>query len=360
MGSSAVPPRIGMLGGGFMARTHTHAARVAGAHLEALASSRPERSEGAARDLGYRRALTPDELLTSALPIVHVCTPNDTHAAYSLAALRAGSFVVCEKPLATNVREAEELADAAAAGGMAGAVPFVYRYHPMAREARARFHSGSAGELTTVLGLYLQDWLLREDQTNWRVDAGRGGPSRAFADIGSHLVDLIEFVTADRITRLAATMRTVHSQRGDEPVGTEDAVAVTVEFDGGAIGSLLISQVAPGRKNGLVFELAGTEESLRFEQEDPELLWVGRERGSLTLHRDGESLSEDAAALSFLPAGHPQGYQDAFNAFIADAYRAASGDLPPGMPTFADGLRAARITDAVVESARTGAWVEVG
>lgn len=355
----ATTPRIAMLGGGFMARTHTHAALAAGADLEALASSSPDRSEEAARGLGYRRALSAEELLAGAFPVVHVCTPNDTHAAYSEAAIRAGSFVICEKPLATSAREAEDLTALAADHAMVGAVPFVYRYHPMAREARSRFTAGSAGRLTTVLGLYLQDWLLEKAETNWRVNNRRGGPSRAFADIGSHLVDLIEFVTADRIARLVASMRTVHPTRGSEQVHTEDAVAVTIEFAGGAIGSLLISQVAPGRKNGLVFELAGTEESLRFEQEDPESLWVGRPAESLTLHRDGAQLSEEAARLSFLPPGHPQGYQDAFNAFIADAYRAAAGDTPPQMPTFADGLRAARITHAVMESARLGTWVDL-
>lgn len=352
-------PSIGMLGGGFMARTHTHAARVAGAHLDALASSTPESSQIAARSLGYGRSLSADELTAASLPVVHVCTPNDSHATYSAAAIRAGSFVVCEKPLATSLRDAEELVTLAHESNMVGAVPFVYRYHPMAREARARFHSGSVGRLTTVLGLYLQDWLLKQDQTNWRVNAENGGPSRAFADIGSHLADLIEFVTNDRITRLVAAMRTVHSERGSEQVHTEDAVSVTVEFAGGAVGSLLISQVAPGRKNGLVFEIAGTEASLRFDQEEPELLWVGRPAGSTTLHRDGEQLSAEASRLSFLPPGHPQGYQDAFNAFIADAYMAAAGSPPEGMPTFADGLRAARITEAVLDSARLGTWVDV-
>lgn len=352
-------PSIGMLGGGFMARTHTHAARAAGAHLDALASSTPESSRAAGRALGYGRVLGADDLIAASLPVVHVCTPNDSHAKYSAAAIRAGSFVICEKPLATNVQDAEDLVTLARDSNMVGAVPFVYRYHPMAREARARFHSGSAGRLTTVLGLYLQDWMLNQGQTNWRVDTAHGGPSRAFADIGSHLVDLIEFVTGDTITRLVAAIRTIHPQRGSQSVHTEDAVALTVEFAGGAIGSLLISQVAPGRKNGLVFEVAGTETSLRFNQEDPELLWVGRPEGSLTLHRGEEPLSEEGSRLSFLPPGHPQGYQDAFNAFIADAYSAAAGSLPEGMPTFADGLRAARITQAVLESARAGTWVDV-
>src|SRR5690625_2191638 len=262
-------PSIGMLGGGFMARTHTHAARAAGAHLDALASSTPESSRAAGRALGYGRALGAEDLIAASLPVVHVCTPNDSHAKYSAAAIRAGSFVICEKPLATNVQDAEDLVTLARDSNMVGAVPFVYRYHPMAREARARFHSGSAGRLTTVLGLYLQDWMLNQGQMNWRVDTAHGGPSRAFADIGSHLVDLIEFVTGDTITRLVAAIRTIHPQRGSQSVHTEDAVALTVEFAGGAIGSLLISQVAPGRKNGLVFEVAGTEASLRFDQEDP-------------------------------------------------------------------------------------------
>src|SRR5690625_5373770 len=139
--------------------------------------------------------------------------------------------------------------------------------------------------------------MLNQGQMNWRVDTAHGGPSRAFADIGSHLVDLIEFVTGDTITRLVAAIRTIHPQRGSQSVHTEDAVALTVEFAGGAIGSLLISQVAPGRKNGLVFEVAGTEASLRFDQEDPELLWVGRPEGSLTLHRGGEQLSEEGSRL---------------------------------------------------------------
>src|SRR5690606_32468632 len=120
-----------------------------------------------------------------------------------------------------------------------------------------------------------------------------GGPSRAFADIGSHLVDLVEFVTDQRITRLAAATRTVHPERGGSSVATEDTVAVTLELSGGGIGTLLVSQVAPGRKNGLVLEIAGHRESLRFEQEDPERLWVGRRGHSLLLRRDADTLEPD-------------------------------------------------------------------
>lgn len=343
-----------------MARTHTLAARAAGAGLEAIASSSPARAAEAAAALGYSRALPAEDLLAAGLPFVHVCTPNQSHVEYARTALRAGSHVICEKPLATSAAEARALAAEVEDSGSFGAVPFVYRYHPMVREARARIAAGEAGAVLTVAGQYLQDWLLEPDDHNWRVGAGSGGPSRAFADIGSHLVDLVEFVSGDRIARLVATTRTVHPERGGRPVDTEDSVALTLELAGGGIGALLVSQVAPGRKNGLVLELAGSRESLRFEQEDPERLWVGRRGHSVLLRRDPATLAPDAARVSSLPAGHPQGYQDAFNAFVADAYAAAAGEPRDGVPTFADGARAAVITDAVLASARDGRWVEVG
>lgn len=357
--ASLARPSIGMLGAGFMARTHSRAARLAGADLDALASSSFERADHAAREIGYRRALSPDELLAEGLPFVHICSPNTTHRDYALAALRAGSHVICEKPLATNAADARALAEEAADARLVGAVPFVYRYHPMVREARARIANGESGAVLTISGQYLQDWLLDASDDNWRVARESGGPSRAFADIGSHLVDLVEFVSGDRIVRLVATTSTVHGERAGHAVATEDAVALTVELAGGGIGSLLVSQVAPGRKNGLVLEIAGTKESLRFEQEDPERLWVGRRGHSLLLRRDPENLSRDAARLSSLPAGHPLGYLTAFDAFVADAYAAAAGEAPEGLPTFADGARASEITDAVLASAEHGTWVEV-
>ncbi|MEV8338654.1 Gfo/Idh/MocA family oxidoreductase [Leucobacter sp. NPDC077196] len=352
-------PNAAMLGAGFMARTHTHAARLAGARLTALAASSQQSSERAAAALGYERATSPEQLLADAHDVVHICTPNTSHVAFARAALLAGSNVICEKPLATSAADARELVELAEAERLVGAVPFVYRYHSMVREARARIASGAPGAVVTIAGQYLQDWLLGAQDDNWRVAAEAGGPSRAFADIGSHLVDLVEFVSGDRISRLVATTRTVHAERNGQRVSTEDAVALTLELVGGGIGSLLVSQVAPGRKNGLVLEIAGAEESVRFEQEDPERLWVGRRDQSLLLRRDPDTLSPDAARLSNVPAGHAQGYQDAFNAFVADAYAAVAGEQPEGLPTFADGYRAAQITDAVLESARAGRWVEV-
>jgi predicted dehydrogenase len=356
------PLGVGIVGGGFMATVHSRAARAARAHLVGVSSSRPERAVAAAAELGIDGAFASlEELIADpGIDVVHVTTPNALHAEQALAVIEAGKHVVCEKPLATTVADAVRLADAAASAGVTATVPFVYRFHPLVREARGRFASGETGRLLTVAGSYLQDWLLDSADDNWRVDSAAGGRSRAFADIGSHLVDLIEFVTGDRVSRVAATKRTFFDSRAEHAaITTEDAVAVAVQTAGGAIGTLLVSQAAAGRKNRLHVELSGSAESVVFDQEQPETLWVGRRRGSLLVPRDADQLQPDAARLVTTPAGHPQGYQDAFNAFVADTYAAIAGADPEGLPRFADGLRAARVTDAVIESAESGAWVDV-
>lgn len=374
MGGDAVSHRIGsgggtaaavaaaLIGGGFMGRVHAHALRAAGVPIVGIASSTHASAEAAAARLGIDRAYRGvEELLADeSVTLVHVLTPNATHAPLANAVLSAGRHVVCEKPLATTVADATQLADRAAGSELIAAVPFVYRFHPMVREARERIARGEAGRLLSVQGAYLQDWLLAADDDNWRVDAGLGGASRAFADIGSHLCDLLEFIAGERIMRLVARTRTVHSERGGHAVETEDLVGMLAELQGGALVSLLVSQVAPGRKNGLVLELHGQRESLRFEQERPEELWIGRRRESLLQLRNPDELQGDAARLSTLPAGHPLGYQDAFTAFVADTARSvAQGTAVEGLPVFADGLRAAHLTQAVLDSARSGAWVDL-
>ncbi|MFD5865497.1 Gfo/Idh/MocA family protein [Agromyces sp. NPDC127015] len=354
--------RAGFIGGGFMAAVHSRAARAARAELVGAASSTSGRAAAAAERLGLGAAYDSFEALLADpdIDVVHICTPNTTHARFARAALEAGKHVVCEKPLATTAADAVELVRLADERGLVAAVPFVYRFHPMVREARARVAAGETGRLLSVHGAYLQDWLSTPGDDDWRVDPALGGPSRAFADIGSHLVDLVEFVAGERIARLTASTSTAYAERADHvAVETEDLVALVVEFASGALGTLLVSQVAPGRKNALSIELAGTEASIRFEQERPDTLWVGRTAASSIIERDPARLDADAARLSLVPAGHPMGYQDAFNAFVADAYAAIDGARPDGLPVFADGLRAAQVTEAVLASAERRDWTEV-
>jgi predicted dehydrogenase len=354
---------VGFVGGGFMAAVHSRAARAARARLVGLSSSSPARARESAELLGMDRGYDDlDELLSDdSVEVVHVCTPNALHAEQALAVIRAGKHVVCEKPLATSSSDAAAMLAAADTARVVATVPFVYRFHPLVREARARFQEGESGRLLSIHGSYLQDWLVDPGEDNWRIDAAAGGTSRAFADIGSHLVDLIEFVTGDRIARVAASKRTFLAERAvHSSISTEDAAAVVLETRGGAIGTLLVSQVAPGRKNRLHIELAASAESVAFDQENPEVLWLGRKRGSILLPRDADQLHADAKRLSVVPPGHPQGYQDAFNAFVADTYASIRGGAPDGLPTFSDGLRAVRVTDAVMLASTDARWVEIG
>lgn len=354
------PLRAGFIGGGFMAATHSRAVRAARGIPALVASSSPERSVLAAEEYGIAATASVADLVADPeIDVVHVVTPNVLHAEQVRLALAHDKHVICEKPLAVTLAEATDLAERAAAAGVVAAVPFVYRYHPQVRAARARVAAGELGTLLSVDGAYLQDWLLEASDTDWRMTAEAGGASRAFADIGSHLCDLIEFVSGDRIVALAARTRRVFDERGGESVANEDIVAITVEFRGGALGTLLITQMAPGHKNSLDFELHGTRESLRFEQERPDQLWLGSRSGTRLLFRDGTVDPEDAARLSFIPAGHAQGYQDAFNAFVADAYALVRGEAREGVPLFADGVRAAQLAEAVLESARTREWITV-
>ncbi|THV40200.1 Gfo/Idh/MocA family protein [Glycomyces buryatensis] len=351
--------RAAIIGTGFMGRVHSHAIAVAGGSVAGICGSSPERAREAAASLRAEAVYEDMAALIDAADVVHVCVPNHLHAPIALAAIAAGKHVVCEKPLSTDVDSARAMTEAAAEAGVVAAVPFVYRFHPMAREARARVAAGKLGRLTLAHGSYLQDWLLHPGDDNWRVDADKGGALRAFGDIGSHWCDLLEFVTGDRITAVSAQLSTANRRRAGRPVSTEDIVTLQFATDGGMIGSTVISQVSAGRKNRLLLEISGTEASVAFDQERPETLWVGGRAANAELMRDPESLSPAAARLAGVPAGHAQGYQDCFNGFVADTRAAITGQAPDGLPVFADGLRAARLAEAVAASARTRDWVEV-
>ena len=355
--------RAGFVGGGFMAEVHSRAVRAAFGSPVAVVTSTPSSAARASERLGLGTAYDSLEQLLAddSVDVIHICSPNTTHARFATLALTAGKHVICEKPLATSVADAEALVSLATRSGLVAAVPFVYRFHPMVREARARVLSGEVGTVFSIQGQYLQDWLLSHDDDNWRVDEASGGSSRAFADIGSHLCDLIEFILNDRIKNLSAVTRTVFSERrSNKNIQTEDIAAILFETHLGAVGTLLISQVAPGRKNRLTVEISGHDKSLSFDQENPEQLWIGSRNESQVLVRDPATNHESAARLSVLPSGHVQGYQDAFNGFIADAYTAIrTGTVPEGMPQFADGLRAAQLTSAVQRSARERTWQQI-
>ncbi|SFE62209.1 Predicted dehydrogenase [Actinacidiphila alni] len=365
--------RTAIAGVGMIGQVHLDAVRRNGAPVVGVSASTPARAKEAAAALGVERAFDSSQALVTSddVDVVHICTPNGAHAELAELALRAGKHVVCEKPLTTSGATADALAALAAETGLVAAVPFVYRYHPMAAEARARVRDGRAGDVRLVHGHYLQDWLSEPDDTNWRVDTVAGGPSRAFADIGSHWCDLVEWVTGHRIAELTAVSQTVDRTAEGAAVrpDTEDVVQLLFRTDRGATGTVTVSQISPGRKNRLWFEVDGTRTSLAFDQENPESLFVGSRGENAAVLRDPAVLSPVAARLSVVPGGHPMGYLDCFAAFVREVHaairapRAADGpaaDTTWGTyPTFDDAARMVRLTEAVLGSAADRSWKEV-
>jgi predicted dehydrogenase len=341
-----------------IASVHAHAVAANGLTLAGVLSSDAASTSRASEKLGIAPAQSLSDLIEKS-DVIHICTPNVFHAAAVLEVLRAGKSVICEKPLAISVAEAETLVDAAQVAGVVAAVPYVYRFYSVVREMRRRVEAGGPERVQLVHGSYLQDWLAGDGATNWRVNPTLGGPTRAFGDIGVHWFDLIEFITGQRVASLVANTVQAFGSRAGEPVATEDAVTVMFTLEGGANGSTVISQISRGRKNRLMVSIDRDSDSLEFNQEHPNELWEGTQDGSSLFARGSAALT-GALPYSFLPPGHPQGYQDAFNAFVSDVYQSVTtGELVAGLPTFTDGLRGAVLSEAVLESARQSNWVNL-
>jgi len=373
--------RAAIIGHGFIAGVHIDALRRLGVSIEGLLGSSFDRASRAASDANIPRAyhdlseLAADERID----VVHVTSPNHAHADQVLALLAAGKHVVCEKPLAMTVEQARLMAQAAQESGKVAAICFTTRFFPMSSQAKAMVDRGQLGELRLVTGHHLQDWLALDTDWNWRLDPAIGGVTRAIGDIGSHWIDLVEWVTGDRIDEVMAEFATFIPVRKkpvgpvqtfaaaagathDVPIGTEDAALVLLRFASGARGQLTVSQISQGHDNESAYELSGAKESLAWESGDSDNLWLGH-RGA-----PNELLSRDPSvvvpqARGWLPAGHVEGLADAWTAFFREVYSDVAAGMPRAHPryaTFADGLRGLEIEEAIVTSARQGVWVTIG
>ena len=372
--------RVGVIGTGFIGPHHVDASRRTGlADVVAMAGSSVERAGPVAKRLGINDVRTADELLADPMiDVVHICTPNASHADLGRRALAAGKHVMMEKPLALDASEAEDLRRRAADAGRHAAVAFTYRGYPMVRQARADAHDGRIGDVRLVFGAYLQDWLLEEGDYNWRVDPAAGGRSRAVADIGSHWFDTVEHVSGLSVAEVMADLRTFITRRirpsdaaatfergaGGESVAiqSEDAASILLRFEGGATGTFLISQISAGHANDFWWELMGSRASVAWRQEDPEFLrYRERDAGSVTVRRAPSA--GPVPGVPSLPAGHPEGWSDALRDLFRDMYASIQRGGPPAAdqpyPTFADGERAVRFVDAVLRSAERGAWERI-
>jgi predicted dehydrogenase len=379
---------MGLVGAGFVGPHHIDAVRRLGfVDVVALAGSSDETARDKAQALGVPKSYGRYQALLDDpdVHVVHNATPNHLHFPVIAAALARGKHVVSDKPLATTAVDAKSLVEQAHRAGVVHAVTFNYRGNPLVQEARRRIASGDIGPPHFLHGWYLQDWLIKETDYSWRVEPDKGGASAAVADIGSHWCDLAEHVSGLRIAEVLGVMSTViRRRRRADPSGVrradlsgppsiammdvkvEDLASILLRFDNGAIGSLSVGQVCAGHKNDLVLEVCGGNGSIRWRQEHQNELWLGhRDSANEVLQKDPSLVGGDARHYARLPGGHQEGWADAFANVIRDIYeliaagKDPAGEHPPTVATFDDGYRAVRIVEAVLASARSGAWTAV-
>ena len=371
-----------MIGTGFIGAVHLGALRRLGVTVTGVLGSSAERGAERAAALGIGRAYASlDELLDDrTVQVVHVTSPNHAHYPQVKQILAAGRHVICEKPLAMTSAQSAEMVDLAARSGKVAAVCYNIRFYPLNQHAQQMVQDGALGDVRLVTGHYHQDWLAKPTDWNWRLEADHGGVLRSVGDIGTHWLDLVQFVTGQRVTAVLAELATFLPERL-KPLGqvetfsttagatearriaTDDAAMILLRFANGARGVMSTSQVSHGRKNTLQWEVAGAAGSAAWASEMPDQLWLGhRDVPNQILQRDAGLMNRSGAAAASLPGGHVEGFADSFHAF----FRAVYGDVAAGgrsasatYASFPEGHAEMLFCDAVIRSAALGAWVTV-
>jgi predicted dehydrogenase len=378
--------KVGVIGTGFIGPAHIEALRRLGnIEVVALAESSEEIAKSKAQSLGIKEYYSDYKELLKKKDIqsIHICSPNYLHYQMAKEALEAGKHTICEKPLAISVAEAQELVELADKKGLVNAVNFNIRYYPLSRQIRTMVEKGDVGDVLAVQGSYLQDWLFYQTDYNWRLEPGQSGKSRAIADIGSHWMDLIEYVTGLKISELCADFATFHKIRKkplkpvetyagkvlkpedyeDMPIDTEDYATVLFRFENDARGVMTVNQVAAGRKNRLFFELNGSKKSIAWESEVPNQIWIGRRDGNNEIMmRDPSLVYPETMVLIDYPGGHNEGFPDTFKQIFKEVYSYISGEQSANanFPTFKDGLREIVLCETIMESNKKRSWIKVG
>ncbi|MGO4285887.1 Gfo/Idh/MocA family protein [Bosea sp. TAB14] len=369
--------RLGMVGGGqgaFIGGVHRIAARLDDRYelVAGALSSEPARAKASARELGlaedraygsYEEMAKAEAERPDGIEAVSIVTPNHMHAPVARAFLKAGIHVICDKPLTTTLAEARDLVALVRESGRLFIVTHNYTGYPLVRQARALVASGALGTLRLVQVEYAQDWLTEkteatgQKQAAWRTDPKQAGAGGALGDIGTHAYNLASFVTGLKLKELCAELTSFVEGRA-----LDDDVQILLRFEGGAKGALWASQVAPGNENGLKLRVYGSKGGLEWAQENPNQLWFtpfGEPKRLLT--RGGAGALSEAARVTRIPSGHPEGYLEGFATIYseaADAIIAARGGAKPDpavtYPTVEDGLAGMAFIEAAVASSRAG------
>jgi predicted dehydrogenase len=376
------PLRAAIIGTGFIGPVHVEALRRLGITVSAICDV-ADLAAKAARKLGIPNAFSDYRTLLKhpEVDVVHITTPNKFHCEMSMAALRAGKHVVCEKPLAMHTRETARILKAVRASQRVFAVNYNVRFYPAILQLRRLVASGELGDIIHVNGSYLQDWLFKDTDYNWRLLPEEGGKLRAVADIGTHWMDTVLFILGARISSVFADLSTFHKQRR-RPLGevqtfakaekkmkyasyqvfTDDFASVLLRFANGARGNLGVSQVAAGRKNCIRVEIYGSKKSAWWCSEEPEFLRFGnRDGANETVVRATPAFGDGAAGFMDYPPGHVEGFPDTFKMNFRAIYAAIGGAsaTPPLFATAEDGHEEVAVCEAIMRSHQRQAWAEV-
>jgi predicted dehydrogenase len=371
----------GIIGTGFIGPVHIEGLRRNGINIVALCDL-PDRARAAADRFGIPQAFGDyHELLNSPdVDVVHITSPNRFHCEMSLAALKAGKHVICEKPLAMNTKETAQILKQAKAAGTVFAVNYNIRFYPAVLQLRRLVASGELGEIIHVNGTYLQDWLFKDTDYNWRLLPKEGGELRAVADIGTHWMDLVSFALGSKIQSVFADMATYHKTRkrplgevetfskstakmkyAEYKVETEDYANVLLQFANGTRGNLGVSQVAAGRKNCIRVEIYGSRKSAWWCSEEPEVLHCGnRDGANETAVRATGAFGDGASGYMDYPPGHVEGFPDTFKMMFRNVYGTIRGaKIEPMFATPEDGHQEVAVCEAIIKSNKARKWVNV-
>jgi predicted dehydrogenase len=379
--------KTAVIGVGFIGAVHIEQLRRLG-NVEVVALTcipdHKEKAEALSVPRGYAdyKEMIDKEIAGGGLDCVHICTPNNTHFEIAMYALEKGLHVVLEKPLTRTAEEAEKLLTKARASGLVHAVNFNCRFYPMVYQIREMIKAGDLGDLYHIQGSYLQDWLYLDTDYSWRLEESASGASRAFADIGSHWIDMVRFVTGLRVTEVLADIAIFHKNRKKPlkpietysgmalrpedyqivPINTEDYAAVLFHLENGVHASCNISQVFAGRKNQMILSIGGSKSAVHWDSENSNALWIGhRERENGELVKDPSILYPGTGKVINYPGGHVEGFPDTFKQNFKKIYEAIAAKNPASMDfaTFEDGLVEAVLCERIVQSAKERRWVEM-
>ncbi len=379
---SIISLRAGVIGTGFIGPVHVEALRRNGVAVTAICDVGDLGTKAAAR-LSIPRAFADYRALLSCpeVDVVHITTPNRFHCEMSLAALNAGKHVICEKPLAMNTRETARIVKTVRAAKRTFAVNYNIRFYPAVLALRRFVERGELGDIIHVNGSYMQDWLYKDTDYNWRLLPKEGGTLRAVSDIGTHWMDTVSFVLGSRITSVFAHLATWHKRRR-RPLGevqtyakadarmkyasyavkTDDYASVLLRFANGTHGNLSVSQVAAGRKNCIRVEIYGSKKSAWWCSEEPEVLHFGnRDGANETAVRATPAFGDGAAGFIDYPPGHVEGFPDTFKMNFRAIYTAIAtgGTSTPLFATVQDGHQEVAVCEAIVASNQMQTWSEV-